>query len=110
MNNNEKHKLSIVKKIAAALLAICLIVGIGICLVGCNNDDPVDQNQNPGIEQPTNPENPGDPTDPENPGEPTDPENPGEPTDPENPGDPTDPENPGDPTDPTDPEKPPIED
>ena len=95
MNNNEKHKLSIVKKIAAALLAICLIVGIGICLVGCNNDDPVDQNQNPGIEQPVDP---------------TDPENPGEPTDPENPSEPTDPENPGDPTDPTDPEEPPIED
>ena len=90
MNNNEKHKLSIVKKIAAALLAICLIVGIGICLVGCNNDDPVDQNQNPGIEQPVDPddgkEDPDDgKEDPENPGDPTDPENPGDPTDPEEP-------------------------
>ena len=130
MNNNEKYKLSIVKKIAAALLAICLIVGIGVLLVGCNNDDPVDQN--PGIEQPADPddgkedpddgkedpENPGgdieEPTDPddgkedpENPGEPTDPENPGDPTDPENPGEPTDPENPGgEPTDPEEPENP----
>lgn len=88
MNNNEKHKLSIVKKIAAALLAICLIVGIGVLLVGCNNDDPVDQN--PGIEQPADPddgkEDPDDgKEDPENPGDPTDPENPGDPTDPEEP-------------------------
>ena len=110
MNNNEKHKLSIVKKIAAALLAICLIVGIGICLVGCNNDDPVDQNQNPGIEQPADPddgkEDPDDgKEDPENPGgdieEPTDPDDGKE--DPENPGEPTDPDNPGgEPTDPDD--------
>lgn len=119
IKNEEKDKLGIGKKIVAALLAIGLIVGIGICLVGCNNDDPVDQNQNPGIEQPvdpTDPENPGEPTDPENPGDSTDPENPGDPTDPENPGDPTDPEDPENPTDPenpeesTDPEEPPVED
>lgn len=89
MNNNEKYKLSIVKKIAAALLAICLIVGIGVLLVGCNKD-PVDQDQNPGIEQPADPddgkEDPDDgKEDPENPGDPTDPENPGDPTDPEEP-------------------------
>ncbi len=106
IKNEEKDKLGIGKKIVAALLALGLIVGIGICLVGCNNDDPVDQNQNPGIEQPA------DPTDPENPGDPTDPENPGDPTDPENPGEPTDPDNPGgEPTDPDDgKEDPPIED
>lgn len=89
MNNNEKYKLSIVKKIAAALLAICLIVGIGVLLVACNKD-PVDQDQNPGIEQPADPddgkEDPDDgKEDPENPGDPTDPENPGDPTDPEEP-------------------------
>lgn len=109
MKNEKKYKLGIGKKIVAALLAIGLAIGLGVGLVACNKD-PVDQNQNPGIEQPgdpTDPENPGDPTDPENPGEPEDPENPGEPEDPENPGEPEDPENP---TDPENPEKPPIED
>ena len=100
MKNEKKYKLGIGKKIVAALLAIGLAISLGVGLVACNKD-PVDQNQNPGIEQP------GDPTDPENPGDPTDPENPGEPEDPENPGEPEDPENP---TDPENPEKPPIED
>ena len=103
IKNEEKDKLGIGKKIVAALLALGLIVGIGICLVGCNNDDPVDQDQNPGIEQPADPddgkEDPDDgKEDPENPGgdiqEPTDPDDGKE-----------DPENPG-----GDPEKPPIED
>lgn len=89
MKNEEKDKLGIGKKIAAALLAICLIVGIGVLLVACNKD-PVDQDQNPGIEQPADPddgkEDPDDgKEDPENPGDPTDPENPGDPTDPEEP-------------------------
>lgn len=128
MRNEKKYKLGIGKKIVAALIALGLVLGIGVGLVACNKD-PVDQDQNPGIEQPgdsTDPENPGDSTDPENPGEPEDPENPGEPEDPENPGgdieeptdpddgkedpenpgDPTDPENPGDPTDPEEPENP----
>lgn len=100
MKNEKKYKLGIGKKIVAALLAIGLVLGIGVGLVACNKD-PVDQDQNPGIEQP------GDPTDPENPGEPEGPENPGEPEDPENPGEPEDPENP---TDPENPEEPPIED
>lgn len=105
MKNEKKYKLGIGKKIVAALLAIGLAIGLGVGLVACNKD-PVDQDQNPGIEQPVDPENPGgdieEPTDPENPGgdieEPTDPENPGgdidEPTDPDNPG--------GEPTDPDD--------
>ena len=128
MRNEKKYKLGIGKKIVAALIALGLVLGIGVGLVACNKD-PVDQDQNPGIEQPgdsTDPENPGDSTDPENPGEPEDPENPGEPEDPENPGgdieEPTDPddgkedpENPGgdieEPTDPDDgKEDPPIED
>ena len=108
MKNEEKDKLGIGKKIVAALLAIGLIVGIGVLLVGCNNDDPVDQN--PGIEQPADPddgkEDPDDgKEDPVNPGgdieEPTDPDDGKE--DPENPGEPTDPDNPGgEPTDPDD--------
>lgn len=116
MKNEKKYKLGIGKKIVAALIALGLAIGIGVGLVACNKD-PVDQDQNPGIEQPgdsTDPENPGDSTDPENPGEPEDPENPGEPEDPENPGgdieEPTDPddgkedpENPGGPTDPDNP-------
>lgn len=109
MKNEKKYKLGIGKKIVAALIALGLVLGIGVGLVACNID-PVDQDQNPGIEQPgdpTDPENPGDPTDPENPGEPEGPENPGEPEDPENPGEPEDPENP---TDPENPEEPPIED
>lgn len=100
MKNEKKYKLGIGKKIVAALIALGLVLGIGVGLVACNKD-PVDQDQNPGIEQP------GDPTDPENPGEPEGPENPGEPEDPENPGEPEDPENP---TDPENPEEPPIED
>ena len=102
MKNEKKYKLGIGKKIVAALIALGLVLGIGVGLVACNKD-PVDQDQNPGIEQPgdpTDPENPGDPTDPENPGDPTDPENPGEPEDPENPGEPEDPENPTDPDNP----------
>lgn len=109
MKNEKKYKLGIGEKIVAALIALGLVLGIGVGLVACNKD-PVDQDQNPGIEQPgdpTDPENPGDPTDPENPGEPEGPENPGEPEDPENPGEPEDPENP---TDPENPEEPPIED
>lgn len=78
MKNEKKYKLGIGKKIVAALIALGLVLGIGVGLVACNKD-PVDQDQNPGIEQP------GDPTDPENPGEPEDPENP---TDPENPEEP----------------------
>lgn len=106
MKNEKKYKLGIGKKIVAALLAIGLAIGLGVGLVACNKD-PVDQDQNPGIEQPGDPddgkEDPDDgKEDPENPGgdieEPTDPENPGgdidEPTDPENPG--------GEPTDPDD--------
>ena len=100
MKNEKKYKLGIGKKIVAALIALGLVLGIGVGLVACNKD-PVDQDQNPGIEQP------GDPTDPENPGEPEGPENPGEPEDPENPGEPEDPENP---TDHENPEEPPIED
>ena len=111
MKNEKKYKLGIGKKIVAALLAIGLAIGLGVGLVACNKD-PVDQNQNPGIEQPADPddgkEDPDDgKEDPENPGDPTDPENPGEPEDPENPGEPEDPENP---TDPENPEEPPIED
>lgn len=102
MKNEKKYKLGIGKKIVAALLAIGLAIGLGVGLVACNKD-PVDQDQNPGIEQPADPDDGKE--DPENPGGDIE-----EPTDPENPGDPTDPENPGDPTDPTDPEKPPIED
>ena len=111
MKNEKKYKLGIGKKIVAALLAIGLAIGLGVGLVACNKD-PVDQDQNPGIEQPGDPddgkEDPDDgKEDPENPGgdieEPTDPDDGKE--DPENPGDPTDPENPG-----GDPEGPPIED
>ena len=120
MKNEKKYKLGIGKKIVAALIALGLVLGIGVGLVACNID-PVDQDQNPGIEQPgdpddgkedpddgkEDPEDPGEPTDPDNPGDSTDPENPGEPEDPENPGEPEDPENP---TDPENPEEPPIED
>lgn len=89
MKNEKKYKLGIGKKIVAALLAIGLVLGIGVGLVACNKD-PVDQDQNPGIEQPGDPddgkEDPDDgKEDPENPGDPTDPENPGDPTDPEEP-------------------------
>lgn len=93
MKNEKKYKLGIGKKIVAALLAIGLAIGLGVGLVACNKD-PVDQDQNPGIEQPADPddgkEDPDDgKEDPENPGgdieEPTDPENPGGPTDPEEP-------------------------
>ena len=108
MKNEKKYKLGIVKKIVAALLAIGLAIGLGVGLVACNKD-PVDQDQNPGIEQPADPddgkEDPDDgKEDPENPGgdieEPTDPDDGKE-----------DPENPGEPTDPDDgKEDPPIED
>ena len=89
MKNEKKYKLGIGKKIVAALLAIGLAIGLGVGLVACNKD-PVDQDQNPGIEQPGDPddgkEDPDDgKEDPENPGDPTDPENPGDPTDPEEP-------------------------
>lgn len=89
MKNEKKYKLGIGKKIVAALLAIGLAIGLGVGLVACNKD-PVDQDQNPGIEQPADPddgkEDPDDgKEDPENPGDPTDPENPGDPTDPEEP-------------------------
>ena len=112
MKNEKKYKLGIGKKIVAALIALGLVLGIGVGLVACNKD-PVDQDQNPGIEQPGDPddgkEDPDDgKEDPENPGgdieEPTDPDDGKE--DPENPGEPTDPDNPGEPTDPTDPENP----
>ena len=82
MRNEKKYKLGIGKKIVAALLAIGLVLGIGVGLVACNKD-PVDQDQNPGIEQPADPddgkEDPDDgKEDPENPGgdieEPTDPD------------------------------------
>ena len=109
MKNEKKYKLGIGKKIVAALLAIGLAIGLGVGLVACNKD-PVDQDQNPGIEQPGDPddgkEDPDDgKEDPENPGgdieEPTDPDDGKE--DPENPGEPTDPDNPGgEPTDPDD--------
>ena len=109
MKNEKKYKLGIGKKIVAALLAIGLAIGLGVGLVACNKD-PVDQDQNPGIEQPADPddgkEDPDDgKEDPENPGgdieEPTDPDDGKE--DPENPGEPTDPDNPGgEPTDPDD--------
>lgn len=89
MKNEKKYKLGIGKKIVAALIALGLVLGIGVGLVACNKD-PVDQDQNPGIEQPGDPddgkEDPDDgKEDPENPGDPTDPENPGDPTDPEEP-------------------------
>ena len=109
MKNEKKYKLGIGKKIVAALIALGLVLGIGVGLVSCNKD-PVDQDQNPGIEQPGDPddgkEDPDDgKEDPENPGgdieEPTDPDDGKE--DPENPGEPTDPDNPGgEPTDPDD--------
>lgn len=109
MKNEKKYKLGIGKKIVAALIALGLVLGIGVGLVACNKD-PVDQDQNPGIEQPGDPddgkEDPDDgKEDPENPGgdieEPTDPDD--EKEDPENPGEPTDPDNPGgEPTDPDD--------
>ena len=112
MKNEKKYKLGIGKKIVAALLAIGLAIGLGVGLVACNKD-PVDQDKNPGIEQPADPddgkEDPDDgKEDPENPGgdieEPTDPDDGKE--DPENPG--------GDIEEPTDPddgkEDPPIED
>ena len=109
MKNEKKYKLGIGKKIVAALIALGLVLGIGVGLVACNKD-PVDQDQNPGIEQPGDPddgkEDPDDgKEDPENPGgdieEPTDPDDGKE--DPENPGEPTDPDNPGgEPTDPDD--------
>ena len=92
MKNEKKYKLGIAKKIVAALLAIGLAIGLGVGLVACNKD-PVDQDQNPGIEQPADPddgkEDPDDgKEDPENPGgdieEPTDPDDGKE--DPENPG------------------------
>lgn len=88
MRNEKKYKLGIGKKIVAALIALGLVLGIGVGLIACNKD-PVDQDQNPGIEQPGDPddgkEDPDDgKEDPENPGEPTDPDNPGgEPTDPD---------------------------
>ena len=118
MKNEKKYKLGIGKKIVAALIALGLVLGIGVGLIACNKD-PVDQDQNPGIEQPGDPndgkEDPDDgKEDPENPGgdieEPTDPDDGKE--DPENPGEPTDPDNPGgEPTDPDDgKEDPPIED
>ena len=118
MRNEKKYKLGIGKKIVAALIALGLVLGIGVGLIACNKD-PVDQDQNPGIEQPGDPndgkEDPDDgKEDPENPGgdieEPTDPDDGKE--DPENPGEPTDPDNPGgEPTDPDDgKEDPPIED
>ena len=89
MRNEKKYKLGIGKKIVAALIALGLVLGIGVGLIACNKD-PVDQDQNPGIEQPGDPddgkEDPDDgKEDPENPGDPTDPENPGDPTDPEEP-------------------------
>ena len=109
MKNEKKYKLGIGKKIVAALIALGLVLGIGVGLVACNID-PVDQDQNPGIEQPGDPddgkEDPDDgKEDSENPGgdieEPTDPDDGKE--DPENPGEPTDPDNPGgEPTDPDD--------
>ncbi len=82
MKNEKKYKLGIGKKIVAALLAIGLAIGLGVGLVACNKD-PVDQDKNPGIEQPADPddgkEDPDDgKEDPENPGgdieEPTDPD------------------------------------
>ena len=103
MKNEKKYKLGIGKKIVAALIALGLVLGIGVGLVACNKD-PVDQDQNPGIEQPADPddgkEDPDDgKEDPENPGgdieEPTDPDDGKE--DPENPGEPTDPEEPENP-------------
>ena len=87
MKNEKKYKLGIGKKIVAALIALGLVLGIGVGIIACNKD-PVDQDQNPGIEQPGDPddgkEDPDDgKEDPENPGgdieEPTDPENPEEP-------------------------------
>ena len=89
MKNEKKYKLGIGKKIVAALIALGLVLGIGVGLIACNKD-PVDQDQNPGIEQPGDPndgkEEPDDgKEEPENPGDPTDPENPGDPTDPEEP-------------------------
>ena len=89
MKNEKKYKLGIGKKIVAALIALGLVLGIGVGLVACNKD-PVDQDQNPGIEQPADPDDGKEDTDdgkedPENPGDPTDPENPGDPTDPEEP-------------------------
>ncbi len=109
----KKYKMGLGKKIVAALCAVLIVVGVGLGVYfGLANKDSnniiPDQ---PGIEQPENPENPGgdieQPEDPENPGgdieQPEDPENPGgdieEPEDPENPGgdieEPEDPENPG---------------
>ena len=108
----KKYKMGLGKKIVAALCAVLIVVGVGLGvyfgLANKDNNNIIDQ---PGIEQPENPENPGgdieQPEDPENPGgdieQPEDPENPGgdieEPEDPENPGgdieQPEDPENPG---------------
>ena len=108
----KKYKMGLGKKIVAALCAVLIVVGVGLGvyfgLANKDNNNIIDQ---PGIEQPENPENPGgdieQPEDPENPGgdieQPEDPENPGgdieEPEDPENPGgdieEPEDPENPG---------------
>ena len=108
----KKYKMGLGKKIVAAICAVLIVVGVGLGvyfgLANKDNNNIIDQ---PGIEQPENPENPGgdieQPEDPENPGgdigEPEDPENPGgeieEPEDPENPGgdieEPEDPENPG---------------
>lgn len=109
----KKYKMGLGKKIVAALCAVLIVVGVGLGVYFglANKDSNNIIPEQPGIEQPENPENPGgdieQPEDPENPGgdigEPEDPENPGgeieEPEDPENPGgdieEPEDPENPG---------------
>ena len=109
----KKYKMGLGKKIVAALCAVLIVVGVGLGVYFglANKDSNNIIPEQPGIEQPENPENPGggiqEPENPENPGgdieEPEDPENPGgdieEPEDPENPGgdieEPEDPENPG---------------
>lgn len=96
----KKYKMGLGKKIVAALCAVLIVVGVGLGVYFglANKDSNNIIPEQPGIEQPENPENPGgdieQPEDPENPGgdieEPEDPENPGgdieEPEDPENPG------------------------
>lgn len=109
----KKYKMGLGKKIVAALCAVLIVVGVGLGVYFglANKDSSNIIPDQPGIEQPENPENPGgdieEPENPENPGgdieQPEDPENPGgdieEPEDPENPGgdieEPEDPENPG---------------
>ena len=69
----KKYKMGLGKKIVAALCAVLIVVGVGLGvyfgLANKDNNNIIDQ---PGIEQPENPENPGgdieQPEDPENPG------------------------------------------